>query len=203
MSIKNKFNLFSQKFYFVIFILSLFTITFLSSYYITDYLINPSSRVEDKTGDNDNSDLLSDNILVTLLTGDDIDYSKTLKNIKSDFDLDLKDKISLDALTDFFYNKDSYLLEKASKTALVFKRSENSNSSSYLPNKYYLGEYNGYISLFKTDENGNVITEEIKVYEEYKPINFLPESDQKLIINNNFYYDNREDALMKLSEMVS
>ena len=42
-----------------------------------------------------------------------------------------------------------------------------------------------------------------KVYTEYKPLNNLPEIDQEAIKNNEFFFDTKDEALIKLSEMVS
>lgn len=204
MSIKNKLDLFNKKIYLAIFVLSLLAITFLSSYYLTDYLINPSLRVEnnskDKTVYKEGSNYLNDDILVTLITGDNIDYSNTLANIKNTFNI--ADKVNLSSLTQFFSNKE-YLLSKWDDSALIYTREVDDALSKLLPNKYYLGEEDGYISIFKTDKNGAIIQSEKRIYNEYKTIDSLPKSDQELIINNNFNYDNKEDALMKLSEMVS
>lgn len=204
MSIKNKLNLFNQKIFFGIFILSLLTITFLASYFLTDYLVNPSYRVKDnktnKTVYNSNANYLNDDILITLITGEKIDHSTSLKNIKNIFNLE--NDLELSSLSVFF-SKEDYLLSKWDYSSLTYIRDENENSSKLLANKYYLGEENGFITLFLTNENGEIILEEKNVYTDYKPINNLPQSDQELIINNKFYYDTREDALIKLSEMVS
>lgn len=204
MYIKNILDLFSKKIYLIIFILSLLTITFLSSYYLTHYLINPSLRVEsnqeEKTVYNEGSNYLSNETLITLITGENIDYSATLENIKKNFSL--SDNLNLKSLTKFFADKE-YLLSKWDETSLTYTKISEDNSSSFLPNTYYLGEEDGFISIFKTDANGVVISSEKRVYNEYKSIKALPKSDQDLIINNKFHFDNKDDALIKLSEMVS
>ena len=204
MYVKNILDLFSKKIYLIIFILSLLTITFLSSYYLTHYLINPSLRVKsnevEKTVYNEGSNYLNNQTLITLITGENVDYSTTLEDVKESFNL--SGNLSLESLTKFFADKE-YLLSKWDNTSLTYTRESESNSSNFLPNSYYLGEEDGFISVFKTDNNGVIIPSEKRVYNEYKSINFLPKSDQDLIINNEFHYDNKEDALMKLSEMVS
>ena len=69
--------------------------------------------------------------------------------------------------------------------------------------KYYLGEEDGYISIFKTDADGNIIESEKKVYKDSKPITNLPETDQNYIKENKFSFESKDDALQKLSEMIS
>ena len=86
---------------------------------------------------------------------------------------------------------------------LVYTRDAAINTSKFKSDKYYLGEENGFISLFKTDSNGNIIESEKKVYSDSKPLSNLPEIDQNYIKEHKFSFDTKEEALQKLSEMIS
>lgn len=201
----NNFNTLKTKISLAIFIISLFIICFLLSYFVSDYLTNPKYRVENdnynnKTVYNETSNYLDDNIFVTLKTIDNIDFSESLSKLKNV--MNLEDKLTLDSLSEEL-SKVGYKLSDWNESKLIYVRSEEVNSTALEPNKYYLGAEEGYISIFKTDENGKVIEEEKKVYTEYKPLSDLPEIDQEAIKNNEFFFDTKDEALIKLSEMVS
>ncbi|WP_418222633.1 hypothetical protein [Clostridium isatidis] len=201
----NNFNTLKTKISLAIFIISLFIICFLLSYFVSDYLTNPKYRVENdnynnKTVYNETSNYLDDNIFVTLKTIDNIDFSESLSKLKNV--MNLEGNLTLDSLSKEL-SKVGYKLSDWNEAKLIYVRSEEVNSTSLEPNKYYLGAEEGYISIFKTDENGKVIEEEKKVYTEYKPLSDLPEIDQEAIKNNEFFFDTKDEALIKLSEMVS
>lgn len=201
----NNFNTLKTKISLAIFIISLFIICFLLSYFVSDYLTNPKYRVENdnynnKTVYNETSNYLDDNIFVTLKTIDNIDFSESLSKLKNV--MNLEGNLTLDSLSKEL-SKVGYKLSDWNKSKLIYVESEEVNSTALEPNKYYLGAEEGYISIFKTDENGKVIEEEKKVYTEYKPLSDLPEIDQEAIKNNEFFFDTKDEALIKLSEMVS
>lgn len=201
----NNFNTLKTKISLAIFIISLFIICFLLSYFVSDYLTNPKYRVENdnynnKTVYNETSNYLDDNIFVTLKTIDNIDFSESLSKLKNV--MNLEGNLTLDSLSKEL-SKVGYKLSDWNEAKLIYVRSEEVNSTALEPNKYYLGAEEGYISIFKTDENGKVIEEEKKVYTEYKPLSDLPEIDQEAIKNNEFFFDTKDEALIKLSEMVS
>lgn len=201
----NKFTKLKKKISVAIFIISLFIICFLISYFVSDYLTNPKYRVNDdinnnKTVYNETANYLDENTFITLKTIDKIDFSETLANLKNI--LNLEGKLTLDALSEEL-SKVGYKLSDWDEEKIIYTRSEEVNSTTLEPNKYYLGAEEGYISIFKTDENGKVIEEEKRVYTEFKPLSDLPEIDQEAIKNNKFFFDTKDEALIKLSEMVS
>ncbi|MDZ4957285.1 hypothetical protein GNF51_16190, partial [Clostridium perfringens] len=100
-------------------------------------------------------------------------------------------------------SKEGYTLSEWDDMKLIYTRDNVVNSNKLEPNKYYFGEESGYISLFKTDSNGNIIQSEKKVYSQSKPLSNLPEVDQNYIKENKFSFNTREKALQKLSEMIS
>jgi hypothetical protein len=202
---KNKFNSLKGRISLAILIISLFVICFLVTYFVTDYLTNPSYRVEnenyeDKTVYSETSKYLDNNIFVTLKTLDTVDLSENLENLKTK--LNLKGDFTLDSLTEEL-SRIGYALSEWDNSKLVYTRAKEKDVTTLEPNKYYLGSEDGYFSLFKTDSKGNVIESEKKVYTDSKPVNNLPKIDQETIINNEFFFDTKEEALIKLSELVS
>ncbi|GAA0084622.1 hypothetical protein UT300007_10610 [Clostridium sp. CTA-7] len=192
-----------QKAAILVSVVSLLAICFCISYFITDYFTNPNKGSNNSfLNENvysENAKYLSDNIYITLKTGDNIDISETLLNLKDT--LTLNENLTKDDLSQEL-SKQGYILSEWDSNKLIYKRDSVANVTLE-PNKYYLGEENGYISLFKTDETGNIIESQKKVYSDSKPISNLPEIDQNYIKENKFSFDKREEALQKLSEMIS
>jgi hypothetical protein len=181
---------------------TLLAISFCSSYFITDYFTNPNrknSTIEDENVYADNK-YLSDDIFVTLKTNENVDMIDNLLNLKEK--LKLNEKLTEEELT-IELSKDGYKLSEKNEQKLTYTRDKEVKSDKFEANKYYLGEENGYISVFKTDDNGNIIESEKKVYTDSKPLSNLPETDQNYIKENKFSFDSRDEALQKLSEMIS
>ena len=104
--------------------------------------------------------------------------------------LNLKEKLTEEELSAEL-SKDGYKLYEKDENKLTYTRDKEIKSDSFEANKYYLGEDNGYISIFKTDTNGNIIQSEKKIYTDSKPISNLPETDQKYIIEHKFSFDSK------------
>ena len=176
--------------------ISLLAICFCLSYFITDYITDPNrditnAEAQNETVYSENNKYLDDNIYVMLKTNDNIDMAENLINLKSK--LDLSEELSTQG----------YVLSEWDNNKLVYTRDAAVNTSKFKSDKYYLGEENGFISLFKTDSNGNIIESEKKVYSDSKPLSNLPEIDQNYIKEHKFSFDTKEEALQKLSEMIS
>lgn len=184
--------------------ITLLAITFCASYYITNYITNPNSKNNNVENENSNvyaeNNYLSDDIFVSLNTKDNVDMIDTLLKLKEK--LGFKEKLTLEELSNELSRK-GYKLSEKNEEKLVYTREEVYSASSLEANKYYLGEEDGYISIFKTDDSGNIIESEKKVYSDSKPLGNLPEIDQNYIKENKFSFDNKEEALQKLSEMIS
>lgn len=189
-----------QKSAILVAIVTLLAISFCGSYFITDYLTR-NKNVEAKNENVfSNNEYLNDDIFVTLKTNDNIDMVDNFLNIKKK--LNLKEKLTEEELS-VELSKNGYKLSEKDETKLTYTRDKEIKSDSFEANKYYLGEDNGYISIFRTDKNGNVIESEKKVYTDSKPINNLPETDQNYIKEHKFSFDSKDEALQKLSEMIS
>lgn len=192
-----------QKSAIIVALVTLLAITFCASYFITNYLINKNNK-QNVEAQNENvfssNEYLNDSIFITLKTNDNVDMVDNLLNIKKK--LNLKEKLTEEELS-LELSKDGYKLSEKNEEKLTYTRDKAIRSDVFEANKYYLGEENGYISIFKTDESGNIIESEKKVYSDSKPIVNLPETDQTYIKDHKFSFDSKEEALQKLSEMIS
>ena len=185
--------------------ISLLAICFCLSYFITDYITDPNrditnAEAQNETVYSENNKYLDNNIYVMLKTNDNIDMAENLINLKSK--LDLSENITKEDLSEELSTQ-GYVLSEWDNNKLVYTRDAAVNTSKFKSDKYYLGEENGFISLFKTDSNGNIIESEKKVYSDSKPLSNLPEIDQNYIKEHKFCFDTKEEALQKLSEMIS
>lgn len=200
----NNFNK-KQKAAILVSFISFLAICFCITYFITDYLTTPNriyNNTEDKneTVYSEKNKYLDDSIYITLKTNDNIDMSENLINLKAKFNL--TENLTKEDLSEEL-SKDGYILSEWDDNKLIYVRDSETNSNKFEGNKYYLGEENGYISIFKTDTKGTVIESEKKVYSDSKPLANLPEIDQNYIKENKFSFDTKEEALQKLSEMIS
>ena len=185
--------------------ISLLAICFCLSYFITYYITDPNrditnAEAQNETVYSENNKYLDNNIYVMLKTNDNIDMAENLINLKSK--LDLSENITKEDLSEELSTQ-GYVLSEWDNNKLVYTRDAAVNTSKFKSDKYYLGEENGFISLFKTDSNGNIIESEKKVYSDSKPLSNLPEIDQNYIKEHKFSFDTKEEALQKLSEMIS
>jgi len=82
--------------------------------------------------------------------------------------------------------------------SIVLKEKDENN---FNPNMYYIGEKNGYITVFKSDNNGKLFIENEKVDITSKKVDSLPVSDRNLVLNYQLSSDNRDEMQYILSEL--
>ena len=174
----------------------LLAILFCSTYFLTLNLFKNNTTENQSVFSN--NDYLSDDIFIALKTNNLTDILEKLSNLKLKFNLsnNLTEEDLIKALS-----KKGYILSNKTNEKLTFTRTDIKNE--FKANMYYIGEENGYICLFKTDENGNIMNSEKTVYNTSKPISMLPEVDQEYIKNNNLFFEDRTKALEQISEIIS
>ena len=174
----------------------LLAILFCSTYFLTLSLFKNNTTENQSVFSN--NDYLSDDIFIALKTNNLTDILEKLSNLKLKFNLsnNLTEEDLIKALS-----KKGYILSNKTNEKLTFTRTDIKNE--FKANMYYIGEENGYICLFKTDENGNIMNSEKTVYNTSKPISMLPEVDQEYIKNNNLFFEDKTKALEQISEIIS
>lgn len=176
-------------------------IMFSLTYYLCDkYITKPITEKENATvvnNDSLNNDL-PDETKVCLYSGDTKEDELSLGDLKKK--LNISDDLNESELSKELRDK-GYVLVLTSDKELTFKRDP---SQTVKPNKYYIGEKDGYFAIYKTDENGTLLIEkEEDVYMDGKKIDSLTPADITKIKNFEFEYDNKEDAEENLSEFLS
>ena len=173
-------------------------ILFCGTYFITDYFNNPSkiSGEDDESGKvvlNQTPQALKDDTIVILKTKDNIDSEKKISELK--VELGLTGEVTKESLAKALKSK-GYSGGEINEDKLVFNRQ---SEHVLIPNKFYLGEKDGMLAIFKTDENG----EPKDIYVGEAPINILPEVNQQSLRNFEKCYDTEEEAHMRLTAYTS
>ena len=138
--------------------------------------------------------LLSDDMKIILKVDGVVEKSETLKDFKLDNEID---SVNEQFLVDYYASK-GYSVESLSEKKVVLNKDE--EEVTVEPNKYYLGEKDGYFAIYKTDENGRAFIEaENDVFRDYKKVNTIPVSAEEEIKSFKHYYDSKEEALERLA----
>ncbi|WP_027636664.1 hypothetical protein [Clostridium butyricum] len=178
----------------------LLAIIFSLTYYFCDkYITKPIVEKENATVvNNDSSNDLSDETKVCLYSGDVKEDELSLGDLKKQ--LNIGDDLTETELSKELKDK-GYVLVLTSEKELTFKRDP---SQTVKPNKYYIGEKDGYLAIYKTDENGTLLIENSDdVYNDRKTIDSLTPADITKIKNFKYEYDTKEEAEENLSEFLS
>lgn len=173
-------------------------ILFCGTYFITDYFNSPSkiSPEDDESGKvvlNQTPQALKDDTIIILKTKDNIDSEKKISELK--VELGLTGEVTKESLAKALKSK-GYSGGEINEDKLVFNRQ---SKHVLIPNKFYLGEKDGMLAIFKTDENG----EPNDIYVGEAPINILPEVNQQSLRNFEKCYDTEEEAHMRLTAYTS
>ena len=190
-SIRNKVTLF----------IVLLIVCFFSTYFIVDRLTNSKhkdvSDNQSKTIVYNNTNSLSDDMKIILKVDGVVEKSETLKDFKLDNEID---SVNEQFLVDYYASK-GYSVESLSEKKVVLNKDK---EVILEPNKYYLGEKDGYFAIYKSDENGKVfIEDESDIYRSSGMVNTIPENDQEDIKNFKLGYDTKNEAKEILSGYIS
>lgn len=183
-----------------IFITISLALIFTLTYCIADiYMMKKKAEKENTAVATQNTEKnIADDMKICLMSGDNTDEELSLKDLREKYNLDSALTINkiCSALKEIGYE-----LEDAGESELTFKREA---SKSVNPNKYYIGEKEGYLAIYKSDDNGNLFIEkDSDVYKDHKKVEMLPEDDKTKISNFDLEYDTKEDAEEDLSEFLS
>lgn len=180
----------------------LLAIIFSLTYYLCDrYVTNrPSIEKENATVvDKTSSETdLSDETKICLYSGEVKEEELSLGDLKKQ--LNIGDELNKSDLSKALKDK-GYVLVLTSEKELTYKRDP---SQTVKPNKYYIGEKDGYFAIYKTDKDGTLMIEDDgSVYKDYKKVDSLTPADITKIKNFEFEYDTKEEAEENLSEFLS
>ena len=183
-----------------IFITISLALIFTLTYCIADiYMMKKKAEKENTAVATQNTEKnIADDMKICLMSGDNTDEELSLKDLREKYNLD--SALTINKLCSAL-KEIGYELEDAGESELTFKREA---SKSVNPNKYYIGEKEGYLAIYKSDDNGNLFIEkDSDVYRDHKKVEMLPEDDKIKISSFELEYDTKEDAEEDLSEFLS
>ncbi len=143
--------------------------------------------------------ILKDNykIVLTKRTVSDeiiVESNIEVKEIKKE--LNIKE-INVEQVVDLYKGK-GYSVASTDDYQMVFERAV----GTLEPNKYYIGDKDGYIAIYKSDINGiPVIESEDDITE--REVGLLMEIDQNMIRNYEMVFDTKEECEEALSNFIS
>ena len=175
---------------------------FFATYFITDRLTNPkyvnNNAEEEKTVYN-NTKALDDNMILILMNEGIVEKEQSISEFKKENFI--TSEISQQFIVNFF-EANGYNLEELQDEKVVFNKDGTTNVLQ--PNKYYIGEKDGYFAIYKTDADGKLTIEnEDDVYRNSRPISSLKGEDLDEIKKMKNYYDTKDEAIEKLTAYIS
>lgn len=177
-------------------------VSFFGSYLITDILTN-SKYTEGNDDPNktvyNNTKALDDNVILVLMNEGVVEKEQSISEFKKENSIltDINEQFIVN-----FFESNGYNLESLEDEKVVFVKE--STTSVLKPNKYYIGEKDGYFAIYKTDAEGNLsIESDDDVFKNNRSISFLKGKDLEEIKNFKHYYDTKEEAIEKLTAYIS
>ena len=173
---------------------------FYTSYIVTSiksqYKKNQNDILQEQ---NNKNKILSNNVKIFLFKGDILEKQKSLSDLKKDLNLD--DDLSEQKLGEALETL-GYSLESETGSEYIYKRDVKDSAEA---NKYYIKEYDGYLAIFKCDEEGNLFIEDKDkdVYRNSIKFKDLPEGDKEMNNNMQLVYNTKEEAQLDISDIIS
>ncbi|NFF81634.1 hypothetical protein FC764_10375 [Clostridium botulinum] len=176
-------------------------ILFSLTYYLVDRSVNNKNLLQ-TSQEKINTDIevnkLEDSVKVSLFAGDKKESDMTVAQIKQQLNID--GDLTKDELIKILKNS-GYALDITSNNQIMFKKDSSSNLE---PNKYYIGEKDGYLAIYETDVNGNAsVKNNEDIFLDNKPVQNLREVDKNKIKNFELKYDTKDEAEESVSELIS
>ncbi|NFG23593.1 hypothetical protein JW813_04645 [Clostridium botulinum] len=176
-------------------------ILFSLTYYLVDRSVNNKNLLQ-TSQEKINTDIevnkLEDSVKVSLFAGDKKESDMTVAQIKQQLNID--GDLTKDELIKILKNS-GYALDITSNNQIMFKKDSSSNLE---PNKYYIGEKDGYLAIYETDVNGNAsVKNNEDIFLDNKPVQNLREVDKSKIKNFELKYNTKDEAEESVSELIS
>lgn len=191
----------NKKIYFIIFIFAIIGLFFTTYYLVSDSiknrdLNNQSANAAEETVASKGERALKEELKVSFYTGETRDKITTVSELLKEMNVGkylTEEVLSKSVLTN------GYKLVDKSDDMFVYKREK---EDTLKPNTYYIGESDGYLAIYKTDDKGTIKKE--KVYSEDTPIDMLRDIDiNKLKSYKYFNSTNLEEVENKITELIT
>ena len=175
----------------------LLAVIFTSVYYCVNKFYIPDKEHAAVATQNTVNSKLNKNTKVSLFSKGKMEKEYSLDEIKNK--LNIKDDLSKTDLVQLL-DKEGYTFDSTINNELMFKKKKN----IIKPGQYYIGEKDGYLAIYKSDDNGKLkIEDDSDVYKDFKTVDTLAKIDREKIDNFELGYDTKEKAEENLSEFLS
>lgn len=181
----------------------IFTFIFSVSFLAFDrYIDNKREEIEEaneQTLAREKEKPLDNSILVVLYKDDIKEQETTLKELKKN--LEVNEDLNEEDLSELLSGK-GYVLDGVYDKQIIYRRSV---KDSIEPNMYYIGECDGWIAIYTSDDEGNLTINDPQndIIKEGKKFKNLTENDQTIIKNRELKFASKDEAEEKISELVS
>ncbi len=191
----------NKKIYFTIFIVAIIGLFFTTYYLVSDSirnrdLNNQSASSAEETVASKGERALKEDLKVSFYTGETRDKTTTVSAILKELNIG---KYLTEEILSKSVLSSGYKLVDKSDDMFVYKREK---EDTLKPNTYYIGESDGYLAIYKTDDKGTIKRE--KVYSEDTPIDMLRDIDVNKLKNYKYFNStNLEDVENKITELIT
>lgn len=171
--------------------------TFIIVYEISYKKLGTTPKVESK---DDNVELANDTVVILQSNngskGYNIDKIYTVAELKNQYKLsgDVTKK-EIEGL----FEKQNYTIQDNSNVRLVFNRV----NGQYVKGKYYIGDKDGYIAIYKCNDEGQLVIEDEKNDVSNSKTENLDEESRDIIMNFKKSFDTKEDAEEAMTEFTT
>lgn len=175
---------------------------FFSTYYIANKKIEQRdlkylNTLAEETNASKANEILKNDLKVDFYTENTKDKVTTIKALIDEYKID-KNNVTENELAKAV-SKDGYKLSSRSSEGIIFKRD---SKDSLEKNTYYIGEKDGYLAIYKTDDNGNLNIH--KVYSDDISIDNFMEVDANKIKNYKYFNSkNLNEVEEKITELTT
>ena len=175
---------------------------FFSTYYIVNKKIEQRdlkylNTLAEETNVSKANEILKNDLKVAFYTENTKDKVTTIKALIDEYKID-KNNVTENELAKAV-SKDGYKLSSRSSEGIIFKRD---SKDSLEKNTYYIGEKDGYLAIYKTDDNGNLNIH--KVYSDDISIDNFMEVDANKIKNYKYFNSkNLNEVEEKITELTT
>lgn len=189
----------------ILWIVALFVIVSCASYLITDRLTNSKyNESSEVTSEEDNivynnTNALEDDMVIRLMNNGQLESEVTVAEFKSNNGIltDISEQFLVN-----FYLTEGYEISVLDDTVIEFTKMNDTGTLE--PNKYYIGEKDGYLAIYRTDESGRAFIEsEDDIFKNRMPLKSIHPSVQEEIKGFKHVYDTKEEARIGISEYAS
>lgn len=175
---------------------------FFSTYYIVNKKIEQRdlkylNTLVEETNASKANEILKNDLKVSFYTENTKDKVTTIKALIDEYKID-KNTVTENELAKAV-SKDGYKLSSRSSEGIIFRRD---SKDSLEKNTYYIGEKDGYLAIYKTDDNGNLNIH--KVYSDDISIDNFMEVDANKIKNYKYFNSkNLNEVEEKITELTT